>query len=479
MKYRDNEVRIRSSYVDYQYQRKYDYQIVGGSCRITQLSITAGQDPNNYNRVGNSVSFGSSGSLRFKVGRKGSGGVASWWRERVSAGRCTFNDTPGKLNFAFNVDLRLSLTGGSLGSRVATIRFDDLYFGQGHAGSSNNWWFGGRHCTHIGGGKVRVEGLDVDTGLKVYMDVKRGGNGVNEYEFSNYRIADAASWMRNIGSEKLLNQIVMPGSHDAGMGETRNCAPNVGFTKALSRTQMHTIRGQLNHGARYFDIRVDYDKGALVSYHRTGTNSPNGCSGQYIDSILSDVDGFLRDHPSETVILKFSQIREYKRDPLITKRLLAERIGRFSKRLRSGSVTNLATVRLGDVRGKAIMVFDYIEHHSKEGGRYLYRDGMLGGQLAVYDEYSNTTNLERMQQDQLSKWRRVGGLGKGYLFLLSWTLTPSATSASVEGLARRANQALPSALDRYPKEYRSKPNIVYIDYVDQSVTSSIIGLNFL
>lgn len=480
MKYRDNDVVISSSYIDYQYERKFDYQIVGGSCQITHLSITGGQDPNSYNRVGNTVSFGRSGSLRFKVGRKGSGAVASWWKSRVLASRCTFNNTPGKLNFAFNVDLLLRLTGGNLGSRVATVRFDDLYFGQGHAGTSNNWWFGGRHCTHIGGGKVRVEGLDVDTQLKVYMDVKRGGsNPVNNYEFSNYRIADAASWMKSISSEKSLNQIVMPGSHDAGMGETRNCFPDIGITGGVSRTQKHTMRGQLNHGARYFDIRVDYDRGRLVSYHRDGPDSPLGCSGQYIDDILSAVEGFLKDHPSETVILKFSQIRRYKRDPLRTKRLLDERLARFTKRFENQSVTNLAKVRLGDVRGKAIMVFDYAEHLSRKDGRYRYEDGTSGGQLAVYDDYTNTTSLERMRQDQLGKWKSFGGLGKDYLFLLSWTLTPTPLGMTIEGLARRANQALPSALDRYPKEYGSKPNIVFIDYVDQSVTSSIIGLNFL
>ncbi|EKT4525058.1 hypothetical protein QEM13_004409 [Pseudomonas putida] len=480
MKYRDNEVVISSAYSDYTYERRYDYQIVGGTCRITHLCITGGQDPKRYNRVGNTMSFGKSGTLRFKVGRKGSAAVASWWKSRVPASRCTFNHTPGKLNFAFNIDLCLRLTGGNLGSRVATIRFDDLHFGQGHAGSSNNWWFGGRHCTHVGGGKVRVEGLDMDTRLKVYMDVKRGGsNAANNYEFSNYRIADAASWMKNISAQKQLNQIVMPGSHNAGMGETRNCFPNISITKGVSRTQKHTVRGQLNQGARYFDIRVDYDKGVLVSYHRDGTGSPHGCSGQYIRSILSAVDSFLEDHPSETVILKFSDIRRYERDPLKTKRLLDQCIGSFPRRLSDGGITNLAKVRLGDVRGKAIMVFDYAEHNSMKGGRYRYVDGTWGGQLAVYDRYTNTTSLERMRQDQLGKWRSVGGLGKNYLFLLSWTLTPTPLGVPVEGLARIANQALPNALDRYSKEYRSKPNIVYIDYVDQSVTSSIIGLNFL
>ncbi|MFJ4157752.1 hypothetical protein ACIPZF_23515 [Pseudomonas sp. NPDC089752] len=445
---------------------------------MTGLSITDGQDPKRHNYVGLQKAFGDSGILNFSVGRKSSSSVASWWNARVSANQCTFNDRPGGLNFAFNVDLVVKLTGGNLGSRVATVRLDDVYIAQGSAGSSNNWWFGGRHCVHIGGGRVRIEGLDVDTNLKVHLTVKRGGTGnpVNHFEFSDYSVVSTHDWMKHVDSATTLNRIVMPGSHDAGMGETRHCAPAV-LTPGFSRTQHHTVRGQLNHGARYFDLRVDYDKGRLVSYHRAGTNSPNGCSGQYMDSIFSDVDSFLAANPSETVILKFSQIRTYQRDSNVTKRLLDEHIERFSRRYEDASVRNLAHVLLGDARGKAIMVFDYDEHLSLAKGRYRYRDGTSGGQLAVYDKYSNTSNLAAMRDDQLKKWREFGGLGKNHLFLLSWTLTPHFLSASVEGLAKLANAALPE-LDRYAKEYRSKPNIVYIDFVDSSVTSSIIALNF-
>ena len=478
MKYRDNDVYIRSAYEDPKYGvRQYDYHILGGNYRLTGVSVTGGQDPKHRNFVGLSGTFDKSGKIRFSVGRKGSNAVASWWKRRVPANRCTFNSTPGKLNFAFNVDLVLHLTGGNLGGRIARLKFDDLYFGQGHTGTSNNWWFGGRHCTHIGGGKVRVEGLDVATNLKVYVDVKRGGSGnaVNHFEFSNYRLAESESWMKRIDSAKKLNQIVLPGSHNAGMGETRNCNPN-GLGQPLSRNQQHTVRGQLNHGARYLEIRADYDKGKLVTYHREGAR---GCSGQYVDSVLADVNSFLSSYPSETVILKFSHIRDHDGNKETTQRLLADLVGQFPRTFKSASVTNLAHLKLGDVRGKAIMVFDYNAYLSQASGRYRYVEGTRGGQLAVYDKYSNTSTLSTMSRDQLAKWQANGRLGTDYLFLLSWTLTPGLTTPSVLNMAKLANAALPSALDRYSKEYRTKPNIVFIDGLDRGVTSSIIALNFL
>lgn len=475
MIYRDNDAFIVSPYIDDK-SFKREYTVVGGTCLVTGVSITEGQDPSGYNYVGQQKSIGEGGRLRFNVGRKGSFGVASWWNQRVSAGQCTFNHAPGKLNFAFNVDLVVHLTGGNLGSRVARIRLDDVHIGQGRAGTSNNWWFGGRHCTHIGGDKVRIEGLDLDTNLKVHVDVKRGGasNPVNHFEFSNYRVANTHNWMSLLSSATPLNRIVLPGSHDAGLGQTRHCNPQ-GLGQALSRTQLHSILGQLNHGARYFDIRVDYDKERLVTYHRTDAY---GCSGEYVDSVLASVNAFLTSNPSETVILKFSHTRDYKRDPLVTKRLLDQQIERFDKRFRQATVSNLATVPLGELRGKAVMVFDYDEHLSKETGRYRYRDGTLGGDLAVYDQYSNTPDLRRMLGDQLSKWQQYAGLGQYYLFLLSWTLTPRVlTTPDTLALAKLANADLPEALRRYSREYGSKPNIVYIDAVDRSVTSAIIALN--
>jgi hypothetical protein len=113
MIYRDNDATINSPYVDSQSFTR-EYQVVGGSCRLIGVSITGGQDPKGYNYVGQEKSFSENGRLRFTVGRKGSAAVASWWKDWLSASQCTFNSTPDKLNFAFNVDLVVKLTSGNL-----------------------------------------------------------------------------------------------------------------------------------------------------------------------------------------------------------------------------------------------------------------------------------------------------------------------------------------------------------------------------
>jgi hypothetical protein len=110
----------------------------------------------------------SNGGVTFKVGRKGSGDVANWWKERVRTDQNTFGHDPGELNFAFGGTYVLTLSTG-------TFTFQDVYIAQGHSGSSNNWWFGGMNCyidTEHTTQCVSDEG--------VWVGFLRGDNDVNE-----------------------------------------------------------------------------------------------------------------------------------------------------------------------------------------------------------------------------------------------------------------------------------------------------------
>jgi 1-phosphatidylinositol phosphodiesterase len=88
-----------------------------------------------------------------------------------------------------------------------------------------------------------------------------------------------------------------------------------------------------------------------------------------------------------------------------------------------------------------------------------------------------------MKQDQLTKLMAYGGLNKNHLFLLSWTLTPDSgtfLTGSIENLAKEANRALEELSSGYFRQANiPKPNIAYIDYVNEQTASSIIALNFL
>lgn len=458
------------------------YSLISGSYSLTGYSVTNGQDPKGYIHNGLVVNCGSNGKLTFKVGRKGSGEVASWFNTRVPANRNTFNHTAGDLNFAFMGTLTITVTGGILGGGRDTYTFQNVSLAQGHSGASNNWWFGGSTCMYISNNEVSCTGTNAK-GAPVLFMFRRGGagNDVNNVAVTPKILVDTANWMKPISNATRLDQIMMPGSHDAGMSELHHCAPPV-VGDGYTQTQSGSIGQQLQDGSRYFDIRVDYDYNKLVTYHRT---DGWGCNGQDLQQVLDQARSFLTAHPSETAIFKFSHIRSYEdHKPADTKRRINELLNSYQAIMysnASGSV-NLAEIKLSDARGKMILVFDYDDYINTSTGRFRYKDGgsiQPGANITVFDEYSNTTDYEKMKKDQLQKWAAYGGLGTGRFFLLSWTLTPSPPGKTVAELAKIANDHLPGVLyDQIVSKHTSKPNIVYIDYVASNVCQSIILYNY-
>lgn len=470
MKYHDNEVHLTIT---------GGYSIISGSYTVNQYSVSSGQDPDGYIREGLTLSFGSNGSMTFRVGRHGTESVADWFNNKVHFSQTTFDHSAGKLNFAFLGTLVLTLTGGILGGKHKTFTFLNVALAQGHAGASNNWWFGGQNCSYIGNNQVSCKGTDPKS-FEVFFNCWRGGNNVNQVTVTPATLLDTANWMNKITDSTRLDQMMLPGSHDAGMSELHHCAPPI-VGDGYVQTQGASIGNQLVYGSRYFDIRVDYDYDTLVTYHRSGQW---GCNGQDLQAALNQVQAFLKAHPKETAILIFSHIRNYDgHDAAATKQKINTLLNDYSAFMYTNSTgsVNLAEISLGEVRGKMILVFDYDDCNNPVTGRFRYKDGSViqpGANLTVYDDYANTDDYNEMKNDQLKKWHDYADQGAGRLFLLSWTLTPSPPGATVKELATEANSKLPGVLyDQIITSQANKPNIVYIDFMNSTTAQSIIQYN--
>jgi len=103
----------------------------------------------------------------------------------------------------------------------------------------------------------------------------------------------SSMWMSQIPDQTTLSNIIMPGSHDAGMSETGHCTGGPIIIPWV-KTQDQSIASQLDSGSRYFDIRVDYDHNELVTYHRNDKGT--GCNGQSFASV-SDTGSALPECP--------------------------------------------------------------------------------------------------------------------------------------------------------------------------------------
>ncbi len=490
MTYQDN---------DFYISLKNGYSIVDGSFCINKFSITDGQDPDNEIKNGLIVPVSSDGKITFKIGRKGSKEVATWYNESISASKTdtTFNENPDKLNFALIGNLKLTITGGVLRNKKETFTFSDIVLAQKSTGtliSSNEWSFSGTNCYFDEKKQFNAKAINNSFGYTVSFLIKKEGSSKINVIPPFGLLLDTGSWMKYLPDSVSLNQIVIPGSHDAGLSELSNCNPVSGTSvEGKTKTQSGSVGQQLLDGSRYLDIRVDYDHGELVTYHRgDGTvQGYLGCNGQSLKSILDQTKNFLNTHLTETVFVKFSHIRDFPGHvPADTKEKIDKLLKGYESSIYKNDSTNinLANIPLKEVRGKMILVFDYPEYIDSVQGRFRYNDynqASPATNITVFDKYANTSDFEKMKEDQLKKWKEKGGLGKDYLFLLSWTLTFSSfwdnlkVMSSIENSAISANEKLIDTLYEQIEVHNfERPNIIYVDFLEKVVTQGIILYNF-
>jgi len=102
------------------------------------------------------------------------------------------------------------------------------------------------------------------------------------------------NWMKNIGDEKFLKEINIPGTHDSS---TKYCTFSL-----FSSCQDKSISEQLSIGVRAFDIRVD--KMTLVHGFCKCRKSFFGKT-LTLHNVIGKMFSFLKENPSETILMMF------------------------------------------------------------------------------------------------------------------------------------------------------------------------------
>lgn len=290
---------------------------------------------------------------------------------------------------------------------------------------------------------------------------------------------DGGKWMQQSLSqlgEKTLKELCLLGSHDAGMSIITS-ATNSFVNKSNALTQSLSVGGQLDRGARYFDIRPVISAGAYYTGHYTkvAKTSWQGANGQSIAAIVEEVNDFSAKN-KELIILKISNTlntdvgnfsyRSFNQEEW--EKLFVELQKLKNLYSTSNTSVNFNRMKLNELIGKQSAVIVVFESGVSLGG-YYGKGFYKSSNLSVSDEYSNTNNLEYMIEDQLNKMKIQ--TPQSALFLLSWTLTQSvpqviAPVVSIEDMADKANQCLSEKL--YPATDRRSafPNIIYMDYIN-------------
>jgi len=291
-------------------------------------------------------------------------------------------------------------------------------------------------------------------------------------------------WMKDISDEKTLSEIMIPGVHNAG---TSNIPLSL-----FVRCQKLSINNLLLSGYRYLDIRAGVDNNAgddrLVLYHNF---IPCLCENSVVprkltfDEAMEDCYTFLKDNPSETIIVML----KYERGNLSVsefEKLVAKSI---EKNKDMWLLTD-ETPCLKDARGKIVLYRRYTDDASlgKESGiecvweeqqntdanqlKDLNLKGQKEEKLIVQDQYKLVTDdkwnvfLDVLEMDSLTHKKypiinflsTVGNKGIGIPYICSNTLN--------------------GRFAEYDMGEKVCPQWIIVDFGDESISEKIINANF-
>jgi 1-phosphatidylinositol phosphodiesterase len=111
------------------------------------------------------------------------------------------------------------------------------------------------------------------------------------YYHDNKNLASQKDWMKKLPNSRHLSKISMPGTHDTASFHGGD----------ITQTQSLSITQQLEAGIRFLDIRIKHEKNIFDIYH--------GIQYQHatFDKVLDEVTNFLKNNPSEVVLMRVSQ----------------------------------------------------------------------------------------------------------------------------------------------------------------------------
>lgn len=346
---------------------------------------------------------------------------------------------------------------------------------------------------------------------------------------------DPASWMETVlhsgNSTLTLKDIVIPGSHDAGMSVLSGVGGTQSNTinECNTLTQVLPIKQQLQEGIRMFDLRVGSYNGVLYTKHSSSdcmADAIGGGYGERLHDILQAIHDFLSVHHQEVILLTFSHFCEQETPVRALADSVTSVIG--SPYVYRSTGVPVGKVPLKDLAGKVMVTFEHFAYASL--GVDSCSINSLGGAFVNFRrEYAATNKLPRLISLQQLFFKELsspspptngasspapngdGRPGPSDLVRLDWQLTQSADEAAmvcndfqddkvnplINGamsltnvlrkhqhlivLATQGNKHLTQQVDEWISDGTinkdNKPNILYVDVAGKWITDYCVRLN--
>lgn len=332
--------------------------------------------------------------------------------------------------------------------------------------------------------------------------------------FTSY---DPASWIEDVffpsKMHYTLKDIVIPGSHDAGMSVlTATGGQQKGtINECNTLTQSQNIKTQLNEGLRMFDIRIGEFNKELYTKHSSSDCMADAVGGGYGENFADVLDGikqFLNTNKKEFVLLTLSHFCEKEAS---AKRVADEMVNKLGKDVVYIIDKPLQETTLADVAGKVILTFEGYSRPDKLVDLCTI-DQSSTAFINFRRAYAATNSLPKLMQGEQNFFTGMaGGVKNNDLIRLDWQLTQATDEAalvcndfqderispiingailltnmirknrSIRDLALYGNKSLPLKLKEWVANgtinKKNKPNILYVDMAGAWITDYCVELN--
>jgi len=332
--------------------------------------------------------------------------------------------------------------------------------------------------------------------------------------FSNY---DPANWMQEIlhplSSQKTLQDIVIPGAHDAGMSVlTAPGGQQPGtINECNTLTQKLSIGQQLNAGIRMFDLRAGTYNTRLHAKHCASdcmAEAIGGGYGEMLHTVSTAIRKFLQQNRQEIILLSFSHFCEKETPTAALKDSLLKLIGK--ELVYANTNDAIGNVPLSELAGKVIISFE-TENNSDSQFPNCSIANSSSAFINFKRLYAATNDIKILVQKEKAFFNAITEVQKNDIVRLDWQLTQSASEApticnefeneklspiingamllanvikknksiidhSVEG-----NKYLPAVINGWIEDgtihKKNKPHILYVDVAGAWITDYCIDLN--
>lgn len=192
--------------------------------------------------------------------------------------------------------------------------------------------------------------IAIIVGILVVIFVSDDDNTIPEGSIDmSAKYSNTVDWMSYLPDDKYLSEITIPGTHNS-------CARNVVLGYAM-RCQNTDVSEQLENGFRYLDFRIALEEtdesSDIVMVHKLAKCHVSGSffsNYLYFDDVMKDVFSFLKEHPSETIIVNI-KIEDDAHSVAEIQSLLLDKI----KQNNDFWYTDSEIPTMGQARGKAVL----------------------------------------------------------------------------------------------------------------------------